>query len=121
LADTAPSNIQFLMEKDKETLNPGAWLHDTVVTLFFSVLQNTIENKQKVFFLDSCFMSKLFEGGRKYEYEYVKQWFGELDLNNADTIYVPINITRCHWILGIIQPQKKLIEICNKKFKSKKK
>ena len=112
-SNPAPSNIQLFMERDKETLNDGVWLNDEVVSLFFSVLQNAVNNQQKVYFLNSFFMTKMFVGGKRYNYDLVKSWGGELDLSNADTIYVPININRTHWILGIIQPHMKLIEICD--------
>jgi hypothetical protein len=111
--DNDDSNIRVFMDSDKETLKPGIWLNDVVVTLFFSLLQNTTNNKQKVFFLNSYIMTKMFAGGKEYNYDLVKSWAEELDLSNADYIYVPINITRSHWILGIIQPQQKLIEICD--------
>ncbi|OEU21939.1 cysteine proteinase, partial [Fragilariopsis cylindrus CCMP1102] len=99
--------------KDKDTLAPGVWLNDVVVTLFFSLLQNTVTSQQKVFFLNSYFMTKMFDDWNNYDYKLVQRWFKELDLSNANTIYVPINITKTHWILGIIHPQKKLIEICD--------
>jgi hypothetical protein len=56
-------------------------------------------------------MARMYVDGKHYRYDLVKRWYSKLDLSNASTIYVPINKTRSHWILGIVKPQENSIEI----------
>ena len=112
-SNTEPSSIVHFTTNDKKTLDSGTWLNDTVVNLFFGLLQNTVTRQQKVFFLNSYFMSQILDDWNNYDYTKVQTWGEALDLSNANTIYVPINITKEHWILGIIYPQKQLVEICD--------
>lgn len=107
------------------TLQPGQWLNDEVISLFFVMLGKRDEelcradpNKKRCHFFKSFFMTKLINVGHAeldgvYEYRNVKRWSKKVpgkDIFKLDKIFFPINVSGMHWVCAIAFMQEKRIQ-----------
>ena len=104
-----------ILGQDLKTLSPQAWLNDTIIDLFFGLLdhqENFLVNdpeRPKCLFMRTAFMYFLTSGG--YSYTRVQGWTKDVDIFEFDKIFIPINVGRCHWLCMAVFMEDKIIEV----------
>ncbi|GJQ14138.1 hypothetical protein GpartN1_g5929.t1 [Galdieria partita] len=105
-----------ITRNDLRLLLPGKWLNDEVINFYMSLLQERNErivadnSYPRCLFLSSFFFIKLLSGGH-YDYAAVRRWTRHINIFEYDKIIIPINIKNCHWILAVIDIERKCL-IC---------
>ena len=103
-------NIQILGQ-DLKSLSPKAWLNDTIIDLFFTILDHQEDilvddcERPKCLFMRTAFMHFLMSGG--YSYSRVMRWTHDVDIFSFDKILIPVNVTNTHWFCMGVFPKKK--------------
>ena len=107
-------NIDFRV-KSFCTLRPGIWLDDQVINVMMEFFNNSAT--QTVHFFNSFFFFKLCgcdyrcDLSTVFNYEEVHSWTGvnKVDVFTMSRIIFPVNITRSHWVLLLIDLRSKRI------------
>jgi hypothetical protein len=109
-----------------ETLRPGVWMNDEVISYYFKMLARSDRRKKKdmqaserCHFFNSFFMTKLLNEGHydpaidgMYDYSKVRAWSKKVPGGNIFSlgkIIIPINVGRIHWRCAVIYMQEKQI------------
>lgn len=111
-----------------QTLQPGQWLGDEVISYFYLMLAKRDEDlcqqdpsRKRSHFFKSFFITKLLNEGHanpamegQYEYRNVKRWSKKVpgkDIFNLDKIVFPINQGRMHWLCAVVFMAEKRIQV----------
>jgi len=99
-----------LTKTDFDLLRPGKWLNDNIIDFYMHMLREKFQSRICAF---SSFFSRKFDSG--YNYSSVKQWFTKLKcrvkFQDLEKIFLPCNIHGKHWILIVLNPPEKKIQI----------
>lgn len=117
-----------LKGSDLARLSPGCWLNDEIINLYMRLLQERDtrlhaagkEGYPRCHFFNSFFLSKLYKDTGTYDYESVRRWTvpGRLkavgqsrkSILDCDKIIIPVNQSNVHWVVAVINLQKKRFE-----------
>lgn len=104
-----------LTRESIRTLVPPAWLNDEVVNAFVQLLRERSGCRVDaaagpVFFFNSFFYSKLFEGD-VYCYAAVSRWTRRVNVFRKEKIFIPVNVHRAHWMTVMIEPRRGLMSL----------
>ena len=107
------------------TLNPGTWLNDDVIDIYFRKLQsrdvkyesNSLHHMKNIF-LTSRFIMALFSNDNHYfdkrgcSYANVATFkaLRHQDIFECHRIFIPVNVSNCHWTLIVINLQDKNVK-----------
>lgn len=111
-----------------QTLQPGQWLGDEVITYFYLMLSKRDEDlceqdasRKRSHFFKSFFMTKLLNVGHadpamegQYEYRNVKRWSKKVpgkNIFNLDKVFFPINQGGMHWLCAVAFVTEKRIQV----------
>ena len=104
-----------IIGKDLKTLSPGTWLNDTVIDLFFSLLDHQQEllykdsKRTNCLFMRTAFMHFLMSEG--YTYSRVQRWTNNVDIFSFSKIFIPVNVTGTHWFCMVVFMEEQRIEV----------
>ena len=91
-------------------LKGETWMNDEVINLYFRLIDERSRNHdefRKVFSHSSLFWAKITESG--YNYGNVARWSKQIDIFDFDLLFIPINLSNSHWILGFVDLKNQLI------------
>ncbi|CCE62705.1 hypothetical protein TPHA_0D00610 [Tetrapisispora phaffii CBS 4417] len=90
--------------RDFKTLANNRWINDTIIEFYMMKIESTIPN---VVAFNSFFYENLFSKG----YNGVRRWMKrkKVSISQLDKIIVPVNLHQTHWVLAVIDMQKKNI------------
>ena len=124
----ARSGTDSVQRGSMQTLQPGQWVGDEVISYFLLMLSNRDQElcqkdpqRKRCHFFKSFFMTKLLNEGHAnpaiegtYEYRNVKRWSKKVpgkDIFKLDKIVFPINVQQMHWICAVAFMTEKRIQI----------
>jgi hypothetical protein len=128
-----------LYMSDFQSLKPGAWIDDQIISKYFDLLQKRdkiltsfYNERLESYYLDPYFLPKLLNVDSLFlnptdytiNFEYyniltptiLDIFFSLPTLNTLDKIYVPINLGGSHWILAVIFVQLNKVTIYDSLF-----
>jgi hypothetical protein len=121
--DTIPSGSGIeISRRTLESLRDTKWLKSDVINWFCewwgersggSVNRKPYVKKAgyyKCHFLNTYFYAKLMEKGR-FSHVRVKKWTNKIDVFNIDKVILPCNLNNSHWVVAVLDNNKKRIEI----------
>ena len=114
--DVIQSSKQSMLNKLK-SLDSNKWVIDMVIDEYFKILKKEYMQKPgrklKIHFYDTGFYTKLFEHDQSLKIqETVRQYARKSHTPFLyDKIFVPINVNNNHWLLAVIDINKKLISV----------
>ena len=129
-----PEKIVAKIENDSvqrssiQTLQPGQWLGDEVISYFYSMLAKRDEDlcqkdksRKRSHFFKSFFITKLLNEGHndptmkgQYEYKNVKGFSKRVpgkDISDLDKLFFPINKSNNHWLCVVVFMNEKKIQV----------
>jgi hypothetical protein len=124
----AQSGADSVQRASMQTLQPGQWVGDEVISYFLLMLSKRDEelcqkdpSRKRCHFFKSFFFTKLLNEGHAnpdmdgtYEYKNVKRWSKKVpgkDIFKLDKVIFPINVQRMHWICAVAFITEKRIQI----------
>ena len=100
LGPDAKQKAESVIMNTYPSLAHGKWLNDEVVNGVIKLLRaRSLRCGFKHHFFTSFFFTKLLdeECTKTFMYENVQSWTRDVDLFTLDKVFVPINISKCHW------------------------
>jgi hypothetical protein len=124
----AQSGTDSVQRASMQTLQPGQWVGDEVITYFLLMLSKRDEEmsqkdpaRKRCHFFKSFFFTKLLNEGHAnpdmdgtYEYRNVKRWSKKVpgkDIFKLDKVIFPLNVQRMHWICAVAFIAEKRIQV----------
>ena len=96
-------------------LESGRWLNDEIINVYCLYIINEIQiNNQKIGVYSTSFFEQFYGNKREYDYEVVQAYslrLGCEDIFVLEKLFIPINVRNTHWILAVIYPSNKKIQI----------
>ena len=86
-----------LNQHEYETLKPGRWLNDRIVSEYLSLVANRSENARPTIRVLSTFLYTRYETNG---YHAVRKWTRKSNMFDSDLILIPINKDN-HWALAV--------------------
>lgn len=107
--------------KDLARLRPGVWLNDEIVNAYLEMLAKRNEavceddSVPTIRVMNSFFYTKLVmfirsKGCSVYDYMRVRSWTRRFDAFSYDLMLIPINQSKTHWSLGVINFKEKTVQ-----------
>lgn len=96
--------------KTIQCLRRSEWLSDEIINYYFQLLNERSKNAKKTFSWSSFFWTKLSSHERlEYKYRGVQNWSTKksIDVFSFDLLFIPLNIDKSHWALGVVDMKKK--------------
>jgi Ulp1 protease family, C-terminal catalytic domain len=110
-----------IIRKDLRTLRPGQWLNDAIINFYLS---NCLRLRNKSFlYLNTFFFMTLMnehnlgkKAKGKYDFDNVRHWKLKgipINIFEKKKTFIPINQENYHWVLVVIDNEKKKIQHYN--------